>query len=104
MLKAIRTAAAEQDLESIGWQIAFGENRPDVARQILQALVQQCDEIAALAGNSRLGTAADELGPGVRLFSWRRWVIIFRYSGEGIVVLRIADGAQDYLSWTLGGC
>jgi hypothetical protein len=28
-------------------------------------------------------------------------VIIFRYIDEGVLVLRIADGRQDYLSWKL---
>ena len=40
-----------------------------------------------------------DLGPGVRLFAHRRWVIIFRYVENGALILRIVDGSQDYLSW-----
>ena len=101
MARAIRTAAAERDFESIGWQIAHDQGRPETARRILAALANQCDEIAALAPHARLGTVANELGPDVRLYSWRRWVIVFRYVDGGVVVLRIADGSQDYLSWKL---
>jgi plasmid stabilization system protein ParE len=50
----------------------------------------------------QMGTAAEELGTGVRLFHHRRWVILFRYFDEGVVILRVVDGAQDYLSWKLG--
>jgi hypothetical protein len=45
--------------------------------------------------------AAPELGEGVRLVSLQRWVILFRYDADGIVVLRIADGSQDYFTWRL---
>lgn len=48
-----------------------------------------------------MGTVAPELGTGIRLFSYRRWVIVFRYENHGIDVLRIVDGRQDYLSWKL---
>jgi hypothetical protein len=51
---------------------------------------------------AQLGTAAPELGLGVRLFSHQRWVILFRYVDDGLLVLRIADGSEDYLAWKLG--
>jgi len=48
-----------------------------------------------------LGTAAPEIGEGVRLFPYKRWVILFRYEPHGVDVLRFADASQDYLSWNL---
>jgi plasmid stabilization system protein ParE len=49
----------------------------------------------------RSRTSAPEIGERVRLFSYKRWVILFRYEPHGIDVLRLADGSQDYLSWKL---
>ena len=48
-----------------------------------------------------MGTEAPEIGLDVRLFSYKRWVLIFRYMPHGIDVLRIVDGSQDYLAWKL---
>lgn len=102
MLRARRTFAAERDLEDIVFQIAIEEERPIVAERILLELQQRCDKLAELASIAREGTSAPRLGDGVRLVAHRRWVIIFRYDPEGVLVLRIADGSQDYLSWKIG--
>ncbi|WP_428306945.1 type II toxin-antitoxin system RelE/ParE family toxin [Lacipirellula sp.] len=102
MLQARRTFAAERDLEEIVFHIAMEEERPVVAERILRELIQRCDRIAELAPIASEGTAAPRLGGGVRLLSHKRWVIIFRYDAEGVVVLRIADGSQDYLNWKVG--
>jgi plasmid stabilization system protein ParE len=48
-----------------------------------------------------MGSSCLELGDSVRLFSHKRWVIIFRYQAHGIDVLRLADSSQDYLAWKL---
>jgi len=102
MLKARRTLAAERDLEAIIFHIAMEEERPVVAERVLREIIQQCDRIAELAHVAREGTAASRIGESVRLLSHKRWVIIFRYDADGVVVLRIADGSQDYLSWKVG--
>jgi plasmid stabilization system protein ParE len=68
---------------------------------MIDELVDTCEQLAALSTTSQLGTAAPDLGTGIRLFTSRRWVIIFRYIDDGILVLRIVDGKQDYLSWIL---
>lgn len=101
MTKAKRTEAAERDLEDIAFQIAVVDNRPDVAEKILRELVAESDRLASLASRAILGTATPELGEGVRLFPHKRWVIVFRYFEDTIVVLRIADASQDYLAWNL---
>jgi plasmid stabilization system protein ParE len=64
-------------------------------------LIAQTERLAQLSPTTILGTAAPEIGEDVRLFPFKRWVILFRYELHGIDVLRIADGSQDYLSWKL---
>jgi plasmid stabilization system protein ParE len=102
MPRARRTFAAERDLEDIVFQIAIEEERPIVAERILLELQQRCDQLAELSKVAIEGTFAPRLGDGVRLLSHKRWVIIFRYDADGVLILRIADGSQDYLSWKIG--
>ena len=102
MTVAHRTETADNDLRNIAYQIGVESGRPLTADKIIDDLIDCCDQLAELSHVSQIGTAATELGRGIRLFTHRRWVIIFRYIDEGVLVLRIADGSQDYLSWKLG--
>jgi len=101
MPAAHRTDAANRDLVEIAVQIGVESGRPLTADRIVDELVDCCDHLAKLSTTSQLGTAATELGPGIRLFHHLRWVIVFRYVDDGVLVLRIVDGSQDYLSWKL---
>lgn len=101
MPTARRTEAAERDLQEIAIQIALVDGRPVAADRIIGELVQQCESLAERSPVAVLGTAAPEIGEGVRLLSYRRWVILFRYEPHGVDVLRFVDGSQDYLSWSL---
>ena len=101
MPTARRTEAAERDLQEIAFHIAFTDRRPLTADRIIDELIAQADKLAELSRTSVLGTAAPEIGDRVRLFHYKRWVILFRYEPHGIDVLRFADGSQDYLSWKL---
>jgi plasmid stabilization system protein ParE len=76
--------------------------RPQTAERVVDELIDCCNRLAELHPMAQLGTAAPELGLGVRLFSHQRWVILFRYVDDGLLVLRIADGSEDYLAWKLG--
>jgi plasmid stabilization system protein ParE len=99
---AYRTETADNDLRDIAYQIGVESGRPLTAERIIDELIDSCDHLAELTPAAQLGTAAPELGRGVRLLSHRRWVIIFRYLDEGVLILRIADGSQDYLAWKFG--
>ena len=99
MPSARRSAAAERDLQDIAFYIALRSRRPATADQIVDELIAQAERLAELSTTTLLGTAAPEIG--VRLFPFKRWVILFRYEPHGIDVLRFADGSQDYLSWKL---
>ncbi|NUQ63718.1 MAG: type II toxin-antitoxin system RelE/ParE family toxin [Pirellulales bacterium] len=98
---ARRSEAAERDLQDIAFHIALVERRPATADRIIDELIAQAEKLAELSAIATLGTAAPEIGEGVRLFSYKRWVILFRYQPHGIDVLRFADGSQDYLHWKL---
>jgi plasmid stabilization system protein ParE len=101
MPSARRSEAAERDLQDIAFHVAFRERRPLTADRIIDELIAQAEKLAQLSTTTVLGTAAPEIGDGVRLFAYKRWVIMFRYEPHGIDVLRFADGSQEYLSWRL---
>ncbi len=101
MREARRTEAAERDLQSIAVQIGLADGHPATADRIIDELVEQCENLAQRSPVAVQGTAAEEIGKGVRLFSHKRWVILFRYQPHGVDILRLADGNQNYLSWKL---
>ena len=102
MSVAYRTDSADNDLREIAFQIGIESGRPLAAERIVDELIECCNQLALNSAGSRLGTTAPELGRGIRLCSHRRWVIIFRYIDDGVLILRFADGSQDYLSWKFG--
>lgn len=91
------TAPAESDVEDIyGW-IAIRDGRTLTAKKVLRELRRACDEYAeAFASGSILGTARHDLGEFFRVFTHKRWVVIFRPLHDGIEVLRVLDGSQDF--------
>ena len=101
MPTARRSEAAQCDLEDIAYHIAVRDRSPLTADRVIDDLIAQAEEIARLSTTTVLGTAASEIGHDVRLFSCKRWVIVFRYQPHGIDVLRFVDGSQDYVSWKL---
>lgn len=100
-MPAVRTAAAENDLRGIAYQIGIESGRPILADKIVDEIVDVFDQLAASSHIAQIGTSAPEIGHGIRLLSSKRWVILFRYVEDGVIVLRIADGSQDYLTWKL---
>jgi plasmid stabilization system protein ParE len=101
MFHARRTQEAERDLREIAFRIAYVDKRPLTADRIIDELIEQVETLARLAGDAVMGSALPEIGDGVRAFSYKRWVILFRYQPHGVDVLRFADSSQDYLSWRL---
>jgi toxin ParE1/3/4 len=71
------------------------ERRPAVAARVMREIREKCDHYAR---HPHTGTSRAELGEGCRLGSHSRWVILFRPIDDGIEILRIFDGAQDYES------
>jgi len=69
MPRAIRTHAAEQDLDEIAWYLAVHENRPQVAYKNIDEII---DKYNLLGCNPFLGTAKPKLGDNVRAFTHKR--------------------------------
>jgi toxin ParE1/3/4 len=93
MAVAYWTDQARRDLRSIGLYVGRKEHRPAVAARVMREIRKKCDHYAR---HPLTGTARPDLGEGCRVFSHSRWVVAFRPLDEGIEVLRVFDGSQDY--------
>ena len=88
---------AELDLQDIYLWIARRDGRRTTARKIVREIREQCDEYAAAyAQGFVLGTARPDLGELSRVFTYKRWVIVFRPIDNGIEVQRVIDGSRDF--------
>lgn len=97
MVRAKWTSPAREDLKEIGRYIGRHERRPSIAAKILREITAKCDEYAKVfADGSVIGSDAEELGEGCRIFSHKRWVIVFEPINGGIEILRVLDGSRDY--------
>jgi toxin ParE1/3/4 len=97
MTHAAWTEPAKAELRDIYLWIARRDGRRHTAKKIVRELRQTCDEYAAVfAAGSVIGTARPDLGEFYRVFTHKRWVVVFRPIDGGIEVLRIIDGSRDF--------
>lgn len=95
------TEPARNDLRMIAYHIGVTARRPEIADRIVDAVLDKCDQLAEQSETVTVGKPIAQMGVGVRVIRFKRWVIIFRYEDHGIDVLRIADQSQDYMSWQI---
>ena len=86
-------AAANRDLLDIFEWIAQQAQDVATAERFVARLRDRCDEIASLPGT--LGREREDLGPDLRSFAWRSYVIVFRYAAGAIEIIRILHGMRD---------
>jgi plasmid stabilization system protein ParE len=73
------------------------DRRPLTADKVVTALVAECQFLAdSISSGSVIGTARPDLGESYRLFTYKRWVIVFRPIHDGIEIIRIVDGSRDF--------
>jgi len=84
------TPEAGQDLDDIHDYIA--QSNPAAADRVIDAIEQACRRLASSPG---IGRRREDLGPGLRSFPVRRYVIIFRETNGGVEIVRVFHGARD---------
>jgi plasmid stabilization system protein ParE len=91
------SSTAESDVEDIYDWIARQDRRRSTAKKVVRELRDRCDALAEImASGSLIGTASPQLGHEYRVFTHKRWVIVFRALGDGIEVMRVLDGNRDF--------
>jgi plasmid stabilization system protein ParE len=97
MASATWTPIAETDIEEIYAHIAFHDGRRRTAKGVVRQIRKLVDDLATtFAAGSVLGTEQPNLGEAYRIFSHKRWVVVFRPIDAGIEVVRVVDGSRDY--------
>lgn len=90
MPEVVLTAEAEES--RIGIWLHIAEESPDAADRLLERLDEKC---RLCATQPELGIPRPDLGRNVRCFSVGDYVVIYRPTEEGIVVLLVIHGARD---------
>jgi toxin ParE1/3/4 len=85
--------AARDDLLDIARYIRLNSGSSAVSRSFATALRMQCEKIAALPGT--IGRARTELRPGLRSFSFKGYVILFRYLDDAVEIVNILERHRD---------
>ena len=68
-----------------------------IGRRFVDRLRQQCKRLASLPGT--LGRARPELRPDMRSFTFKSYVIFFRYHGDNFEVVNVLEGHRDIVAY-----
>jgi len=93
MARTLWTPRAEKHLEDIALYIAVEDGRPITAEKIVREIQDRCE---LHARSPLIGEARPDLGDNYRIFSHKRWVIVFYPLDDGIVVEAVFDAARDF--------
>ncbi|MEO5338311.1 MAG: type II toxin-antitoxin system RelE/ParE family toxin [Magnetospirillum sp. WYHS-4] len=86
------TSGALHDLAEIGGYIAKDNKRE--AERFINRIKDKCREIAA---SSEMGRLREAFGSGVRTFPVGNYLIFYKPTRSGVIVLRIIHGARNLL-------
>jgi toxin ParE1/3/4 len=84
---------AEADLDDIWTYIARGSGSLEVADRFIDFLTER---FFLLSRNPHIGRRRDEeLGPGLRSFPVRDYIVLYRIEAEDVLILRVLRGSRD---------
>lgn len=86
------TARAEADLEQIGDYIA--RDNPRRAVTFVAELIERCERLTETPEGFPLIPRYE--GSGIRRRTYGAYLIFYRVAGDGIEILHVLNGAQDY--------
>lgn len=87
-------SVAEDDLAAIARYLGVEKQNPEAADRLLEEFHKKCD---SYAHQPYMGDLRSDLGEDFRSFTFKRnYVAIYRPLDDGIDVLRVFHGAQDY--------
>ena len=90
----LRTPAANADLREISDYIGVENQSSVAAHKFLDDFEEKC---LAYANQPEMGEPRDDLEEGLRSFTFKKhYVVVYRPFEDGIDVLRVIHGAQDY--------
>ena len=94
--RVLRTPAARADLKAIAEYIGVVKQSASAATRFIEDIEEK---LIAYARQPEMGDLREDLGEGLRSFTFKRnYVVVYLPLEDGIEVLRIFHGAQDYPS------
>lgn len=85
--------AAREDIFSIFDYIADESGSTVTGHSFVARLRRRCLELSKLPGH--MGRSRPDLGPDIRSTAFGNYVIVFRYAGNDLEILRIIEGHRD---------
>jgi len=90
MPRVDRTDQAQRDLEEI---LSFLDDwSPSAANRFAKTLRERTESLARMP---EIGRSREELAPGLRSLTAGRYLIFYRPTEDGIMVIRVAHGSRD---------
>lgn len=86
------TRIAKTDLEDIAWFVGIQDRRPQVADELIDAIVAKVERYSR---QPLMGSLHPQLPADLRVCLHKRYVVIYEPKPDGIVVLRVVDSARD---------
>jgi toxin ParE1/3/4 len=93
MRRLLYSKAASRDFVAIASYIRRGSGSPQTAVNFVDGLRLQCRRLAQLPGT--LGRSRTDIRPDARSFPVKSYVIVFRYEGEAVEILRVIERHRD---------
>jgi toxin ParE1/3/4 len=87
------TSDALDNIADIARYIAQESGSRALAENFTDRLVQKCEDLASLPGT--MGRARPELRADMRSYSFKSYVIFFRYEGDVLEVVNVLEGHRD---------
>jgi toxin ParE1/3/4 len=86
------TPAARSDLDEVWDYLGVQKENPTAAYRQVEMLY---DKFSLLAANPLLGEVRNDLGPDLRSFVARKYVVVYRVIGGRIEIVRVVHAARD---------
>jgi toxin ParE1/3/4 len=93
MSRYVINVLASQDLNAIADY--FTENSVEAGERFFQAFNQKCQQLVAFPNS---GKSYESIRPGLRGLSFEKYIIFYRILNDGIEILRVVSGRQDFPS------
>lgn len=93
MKRPVFLRSAKKDLVDIHTYIAMASDSVPRANRFVDDLRLRCLKIARIPG--MVGRARTELGDDLRSIAHKGYVVVFRYAGTRIEIVRIVEGHRD---------
>jgi toxin ParE1/3/4 len=84
--------AARSDLDEVWDYLGIEKQNPTAASRQIEMLH---NKFSLLAANPLLGEVRNDLGPDLRSFVARKYVVVYRPIGRTIEIVRVVHAARD---------